>query len=121
MTRKQTSQRNIRSIMGAALLMIGSTVLVGYSAALTWQFGAALNSTATESLGFFGTIGLTSLHAVSVMTLDHAVLLSVARRILVLCSALIMALIGIALLRTRVRGVAAPARGAASELAGGDQ
>lgn len=121
MTRNQTSQRNIRSMTGAALLMIGSTVLVAYSAALTWQFSAALNSTVTESLGFFGTIGLTSLHAVRVVTLDHAALLSVAWRILVLCSALIMALIGIALLPRRVRGVTAPARGAASELAGGDQ
>ena len=121
MTRKQTSPRSVRSVMGAALLMIGSTVLVAYSAALTWQFSTVLNSAATNSLGFFGTIGLASLHAVSVVALDHAALLSVAWRILVLCSALIMALIGLALLPKRVRGVAAPARDAASELAGGDQ
>ena len=120
MTRNETSQRNIRRIMGAALVIIGSTVLVAYSAALAWQFSAALNST-TNSLGFFGTIGLASLHAVRIVVLDHAVLLSLARRILVLCSALIMALIGIALLPKRVRGVIATARDAASKLAGGDQ
>jgi hypothetical protein len=117
----QTSQRNIRSIMGAALVIIGSTVLVAYSAALAWQFSAALNTTATDSLGFFGTIGLASLHAVRILALDHAVLLSVVRRILVLCSALIAALIGLALLPKRLRCATAPDRHAASAPPEGDQ
>lgn len=120
MTRNQTSQRNIRSMMGATFLIVGSTVLVAYSAALAWQFSAALNST-TNSLGFFGTISFASLHAVSVVALDHAVLLSLARRILVLCSALIVALIGLALLPKRVRGATAPARDAVPALPEGDQ
>ena len=96
MTRKQTSKRNILGIMGAALLIGGSTVLVAYSAALAWRFHVALNSASLNSLGFFGSVGLASLHAVRIVALDHAVLLSVARRILVLCSALIVMLIGIA-------------------------
>jgi hypothetical protein len=121
MTRKQTSQRKIRSIMGMTLLIVGSTVLVAYSAALAWQFSAALNSTATDSLGLFGTIGLASLQAIRIIALDHAALLSVAWRILVLCSALIMALIGLALLPKRVRGVTAAAGHAASALPEGDQ
>jgi hypothetical protein len=96
MTRKQTSKRHIQGIMGAALLIVGSTVLVAYSAALAWRFHVALNSASLNSLGFFGSVGLASLHAVRIVALDHAVLLSVARRILVLCSALIVMLIGIA-------------------------
>jgi ascorbate-specific PTS system EIIC-type component UlaA len=108
MTQKTNSRGNIRATVGAALLLIGSTVLVGYSAALAWQFQAALNSSAIDSLGFFGSIGLASLRAVSIVALDHALLLSVARRILVLCSALIVTLIGIALLPKRGRGETLP-------------
>jgi len=101
MTQKPTSRRNIRNTVGTALLLIGSTVLVAYSAALAWQFQSALDSATLDSLGFFGSIGLASLHAVRVVALDHAVLLSVVYRILVLCSALIVTLIGVALLSKR--------------------
>ncbi len=103
MTQEPSSKRNIRGTVGTALLLIGSTVLVAYSAALAWQFQAALNSTDMDSLGCFGRIGLASLHAVRIVALDHAVLLSVVYRILVLCSALIVTLIGIALLSKRGR------------------
>lgn len=121
MTRKRTSQRNVRSIIGATLLIVGSTVLVAYSITLAWQFSASLNSMASDSLGFLGTIGLASLHAVRIVAQDHAVLLSVATRILVPCSALIVALIGLALLPKRVRVVTAPARDAVPALPEGDQ
>jgi hypothetical protein len=110
MTRKQTSKRHIQGIMGAALLIVGSTVLVAYSAALAWRFHVALNSASLNSLGFFGSVGLASLHAVRIVALDHAVLLWVARRILVLCSALIVTLIGIALLPKRAPGATAHGR-----------
>jgi hypothetical protein len=109
MTQKPTDRHNIRRIVGTALLAIGSTVLVAYSAVLAWQFQAALDSTVMDSLGFFGTIGLASLHAVRIVALDHAVLLSVVHRILVLCSALIVTLIGIALLPKRGTGTGASA------------
>lgn len=121
MTRNQASQPNMRNIMGAVLLAIGSTALVAYSTALAWQFSAALNSTASDSLGFLGTIGLASLHAVRIVAQDHAVLLSVATRILLSCSALIVALIGLALLPKRVRVVTAPARDAVPTQPEGDQ
>jgi len=103
MTQETTTGGNIRGTVGTALLLIGSAVLVGYSAALAWQFQAALDSATLDSLGFFGSIGLASLHAVRIVALDHAVLLSVLQRILVLCSALIVTLIGIALLPRRGR------------------
>jgi hypothetical protein len=96
--------------VGTALLAIGSAVLVTYSAALVWQFHSALNSTALDSLGFFGSVGLASLHAMRIVVLDHAVLLSVVHRILVLCSALIVMLIGIALLPKRAPGATAHGR-----------
>jgi hypothetical protein len=103
MTYEPTSRGGIRSTAGTALLLMGSTVLVAYSLALAWQFQAALSSTAMDSLGCFGSIGLASLHAVRIVALDHAVLLSVVYRILVLCSALIVTLIGIAVRPRRGR------------------
>jgi hypothetical protein len=121
MTQEQTSKRNIRGIVGAALLIVGSMVLVAYSVAVSWQFHAALNSAASDSLGFFGSVGLASLHAVRIVAFDHAVLLSVARRILVLCSALIVTLIGVALLPKHAKGVTAPGTRGASALRKGDQ
>ena len=121
MTQRPTSRRNIRRNVGTALLVIGSAVLVGYSAALVWQFQAALDSATLDSLGFFGSIGLASLHAVRIVVLDHAVLLSVLQRILVLCSALIVTLIGIALLPKRGTGVTAPGKRELSARPKGDQ
>jgi hypothetical protein len=103
MTQETNTGRNIRGTVGIALLLIGSAVLVGYSGALAWQFQGALDSATLDSLGFFGSIGLASLHAVRIVALDHAVLLSVLHRMLVLCSALIVTLIGIALLPRRGR------------------
>ena len=110
MTQKTTSRRNIRGTVGTALLVIGSTVLVGYSAALAWQFRAALDGTVADLLGFFGSIGLASLRAVRIVALDQTVLLSVVQRILVLCSALIVTLIGIALLPKRGTGATFPGK-----------
>ena len=39
------------------MLIAGSTVLVAYSAAITWQLHAALNSSAEDALGLFGSVG----------------------------------------------------------------
>ena len=108
MTRIQTSKRNFGGTVGATLLIIGSTVLVGYSAILAWQFQAALSSTAVDSLGFFGSVGLASLHAIRVVALDHAAVLSVVHHILILFFAFLVMLVGIALLPRRAAGVNAP-------------
>jgi hypothetical protein len=108
MTQEPTTGRNIRSKLGTALLAIGSTVLVAYSAVLVWQFQAALDSAVMNSVGCFGSIGLASARAVRIVMLDHAVLLSVLHRILVLCSALIVTLIGIGLLPKRRRDETLP-------------
>jgi hypothetical protein len=109
MTQETTSNGNIRGTIGTALFLIGSTILVGYSAALAWQFQAALNATVVDSLGCFGNLALASVRAVRIVMLDHTVLLSVLHSILVLCSALIGTLIGIALL---------PKRGVSATLSG---
>ena len=105
MNRTQSSKRNF---MGFALLAIGMAFLVSYSAALAWQFYEALNSASVNSLGILGSIGLASLHAFRLVMLDHAALLSVMHRMLVLCSALIMTLIGIAVLPKRSAPATAP-------------
>jgi hypothetical protein len=86
------------------LLALGSSVLVIYSAALAWQFHAAVNGAAIDALGFFGSAGLAVVRAMRNAVLDHAALMLVARRMLVLCSALIVTLIGIALWSRRASG-----------------
>ena len=101
MTRNQNSKRNFSTFVGTAMLTAGSAVLVTYSAALAWQFHSALNSNASDCVGVLGSVAWASLHAMRILVLDHAVLLSVVHRILVLCSALIVMLIGIALLPKR--------------------
>ena len=106
MTRNQDPNRNFRRFVGTTMLIVGAAVLVTYSVALAWQFYAA--STSADSLGFWGSIGLASLHAFRLVTLDHAALLSVVHRMLVLCSALIMTLIGMALLPKRSARATAP-------------
>jgi hypothetical protein len=119
MNRKQTSKRNFSEVLGFALLAIGMAVLVSYSATLAWQFHEALNSASADSLGFLGSIGLASLHAFRLVRLDHAALLSAVYRILVLCSALIVTLIGMALLPKRSAGPSAPGgRGVSAPLKG---
>jgi hypothetical protein len=121
MTQETTTGRNIRSKVGTALLAIGSTVLVAYSAVLAWQFQAALDGSVMNSVGCFGSIGLASVRAVRIVMLDHAVLLSVLHRILLLCSALIMTLIGIALLPKGVTGATLHDKGDRSAPPKGDQ
>jgi hypothetical protein len=120
MTRNQTSKRNLSEVVGIALFAVGAAVLVSYSIASACQFHAALNSSAVDSLGILGSIGLASLHAFRIM-LDHAIVLSVVHRILVLCSALIVMLIGIALLPKRATDATTAGRRNASALPKGDQ
>jgi hypothetical protein len=110
MTQIQNSNRNFRSLVGTAMLIIGSMVLLTYSAVMAWQFHAALDSTAVDSLGFFGTVGFASLRVVRAVTVDHAAVLSVLRHILVLFSAFLVTLAGIALLPRRPSGVNASGR-----------
>jgi hypothetical protein len=108
MNRNQTSKRSLSGVVGFVLFAIGTAVLVCYSVELAWQFYGA--STSADSLGCWGSIGLASLHAFRLVMLDHAALLSAGHRILVLCSALIMTLIGMALLRKQAAGVKASGR-----------
>jgi hypothetical protein len=108
MTRNQNSKHNFRSFVGSAMLIIGSAVLVAYSAAIAWEFHAALSSRGTDSLGLFGSFGLASLHAIRAVALDHAAVLSVVHHILILFFAFLVMLVGIALLPRRAAGVNAP-------------
>ena len=107
---EKTRDPNRRSQVGTALFIAGSTVLITYSLALAWQFQTALASTAIDSLGFFGSLGLASLHIVRIAMLDHAAMLSILLRTLVLCSAFIVMLIGIILLPKRGVGSSAPGK-----------
>jgi len=99
MARNQISNPTLRGTVGILLLAVGGAVLVTYCAALAWQLHATMNNIASDSLGFLGSVGLASLHAIRVIAFDHSVLLSVIHRMLLSCSALIVILIGIALLK----------------------
>lgn len=108
MNRNQTSKRSLSGVVGFVLFAVGTAVLVCYSVVLVWQFYGA--SASADSLGCWSSIGFASLHAFRLVMLGHAALLSAGQRILVLCSALIMTLIGMALLWKQAAGVKAPGR-----------
>jgi hypothetical protein len=121
MTRTQNSKRNFSGFVGTAMLIIGSAVLLAYSAAIAWHLHAELNSSAVDSLGLFGSVGLASLRVVRAVALDHAVVLLVVHHILILFFAFLVMLIGIALLPRRAAGVNAPGRRNLSAPPKGDQ
>ena len=108
MTQIQNSKRSFRSFLAATMLTVGSGVLLTYSVLMAWQFHSALDSGAVDSLGWVGSIGFASLRVVRAVTLGHAVVLSTLRHILVLFSAFVVTLAGIALLPRRASGVNAP-------------
>jgi hypothetical protein len=110
MTQIQNSNRDFRSLVGTAMVAIGSAVLLAYSGVMAWQFQAALTGSAIDSLGLLGSIGFASLRVVRAVTFDHAAVLSVVRHILVLFSAFLVTLAGIALLPRRASGVNASGR-----------
>lgn len=110
MTNIQNSRQNFRTFLGITMLILGSAVLVTYSAVMAWQFQEALTSSATDSLGLLASIGLASLRVVRAVTLDHAAVLSALRHILVLFSAFLVTLAGLALLPRRASGVNASGR-----------
>jgi hypothetical protein len=120
MAQNQASKRNLTHLVGISLLAMGAAVLVTQSATLAWQFCVAVNVAATDSLGFLGSIGLASLRAFRILALDPSVLLSLMHRMLLSCSALIVMLIGIALLRKRATHVSAPDTRGGSALPKGD-
>ena len=121
MTRNQNPKSNLRILVANAMLIVGSAVLVTYSAIIAWQFHAALNSSSVDRLGLLGSIGLASLRVVRAATIDHAVVLSVVRHILILFSAFLVMLVGIALLHRRSAGVNAPGGRSLSAPPRGDQ
>jgi hypothetical protein len=121
MTNIQNSKNNFRTFVGTTMLIVGSAVPLTYSAVMAWQFHAALTGSALDSLGYLGSIGLASLRVVRAIALDHAAVLSVLRHILILFSAFLVMLVGIALLPRRAAGVNAPRRRNQSALPKGDQ
>ena len=121
MTNFQTSKHNFRTFLGTTMLIVGSAVLLTYSAVMAWQFQAALTSSAIDSVGLLASIGLASLRVVRAITLDHAAVLSVLRHILILFSAFLVTLAGIALVPRRAARVNATGRRNLSAPPRGDQ
>ena len=90
------------------MVLAGSAVMVAYSAAIAWRLHMLLNSEALDSLGLLGSLGLASLHAVRAMALDHSIVLSLALHVLILFSAFLVMLVGIALMPRGTAGVIVP-------------
>jgi hypothetical protein len=114
-----TSTRNqrIRTISGQAFIAMVSALILGYLGVLAWRMQGTLGS----SLGDCTAVGLASLHAFQALAFDHSLFLSIALRMLVLFSALIVTLTGIALLPKRPTGAVAPRSRVVSAQPKGDQ
>ena len=121
MTQEQHSNRKLRGVVGTAILIMGSAVFATYSAVMAWQLQTALDTTAMDSLGCFGALALASLHLVRAVALDHAAVLSVVHHILILFSAFVVMLAGIALLPRRASSATAPGGRSFSAPTKGDQ
>ena len=109
MTQSHHPKLNFSRLAAAAMLIAGSGILATYSATIAWHLLSVIN--AGGSLGLLGNLGLASLHAVRALAFDHAVALSVVRHVLILFSAFLVMLVGIALMPRRTVGVTAPATG----------
>lgn len=97
---KTASTQRIRAISGVALIAFGSMVWLAYAGFFAQQLVGALNN----PLGFSTSLGLASLHTLQALAFDHAALFPVAHRILVLFSAFLVTLIGMAVLPRRGTG-----------------
>lgn len=97
--------RNLRGLVGVVMFIGGSAVLVAYSAVIAWRLQALSGG---DALGVLGSLGLTSLHAVRNVALEPALALSVAPHVLILFSAFLATLVGIAFIPRRALGGPAP-------------
>ena len=102
MSAERTSQTiSVRKIAGAGLLLAGAVVMLAYLGLLGFQFKAFLSGSPMDLLGSCPGLGLASLRVVQSVAFDHAALFSVARKILVLCSAFAAIVVGLGMLRNR--------------------
>jgi hypothetical protein len=91
----QTTNR--RKILGTSLLIAGSVVMLGYLGLLGSQITAFLDASPANLLGSYMSLGLTSLRLVPYLAFDHAALFSLTHRMLVLFSAFVVSVAGLAL------------------------
>jgi hypothetical protein len=91
----QTANRG--KILGTALLMAGSAVMFGCLGLLGLQITAFLEGSPTNLLGSYLDLGLTSLRLVPYLAFDHPAVFSLTHKMLVLFSAFVAIVAGLAL------------------------
>ena len=87
---------NRRKILGTALLIAGSVVMLGYLGLLGFQITAFLDASPANLLSSYVGLGLTSLRLAPHLAFDHAALFSLTHKILVLFSAFVASVAGLA-------------------------
>lgn len=117
MPQKTAANRKMRSISGATLIAVSSAVWLAYAGLFALQLEGALSN----PLGLSTSLGLASLHTLQALAFDHAALFPVAQRILVLFSAFLVTLIGMAVLPRGGPGATLPGSQDALLSSKGDQ
>ena len=91
----QTTNR--KKILGMALVIAGSAIMLGYLGLLGFQITAFLDASPANLLSSHFSLGLTSLRLVPYVAFDHAALFSLTHKMLVLFSAFVVSVAGLAL------------------------
>ena len=121
MARPQVSHRRLKSIVGGALLAIGSGVLLVDAGSLALQARHQLSVSGSDTLGLLAAAGLALLHALQAVAFAPSILLSVVCNILVLFSASVIVATGMTLLRKQLAEALAQHSLSSLESAKGDQ
>jgi hypothetical protein len=102
MSTTRTSQAvNSKRIIGLALLIVGSIVMLAYVGILALQVRAFLNASPSDLLGSGIGLGLASVRLIPSLAFNHGAVFSWLGKMLVLFSALVVIVAGLALLQNR--------------------
>lgn len=101
MAARQTSSRNLNSVAGAALIVVGLFLLFANLDAAAAPIARDLGIS-SEGSGMLPALGLAALHALQAYTFNHAGFLSSLRQILVSFWPVTLVLFGMILLRNTV-------------------
>jgi hypothetical protein len=121
MATRQASNGRLKSIVGGALLAIGSCVLLFDAGSLALQARHLLSASGAEAIGVLAAAGLALLHTLQAAAFDCSILLSVVSNMLILFSAFVIVATGMALLRKQLANALAQQQLSSFESLKGDQ
>ena len=111
MSTTRTSQAvNSKRIIGLALMIVGSIVMLAYVGMLALQVRAFLNASPADLLGSGIGLGLASVRLIPSLAFNHGAVFSWLGKMLVLFSALVVIVAGLALLQNRSARTASSGR-----------